>query len=88
MAVLEKEDWKSMVDMVANARQVVYSVQDVDQKLANYANFMSKTNASSNELTRKDFTVLDEKDSREVPKELFVPGTLYFLKKDVNSSSC
>ncbi|KAF6164973.1 hypothetical protein GIB67_005342 [Kingdonia uniflora] len=31
---------------------------------------------------------LDEKDSCEVPKELFVPGTLYFVKRDVNSSSC
>ncbi|KAF6153234.1 hypothetical protein GIB67_036580 [Kingdonia uniflora] len=88
MAVLEKEDWKSVVDMVANAKQVVSSVQDVARKLADYANFTSKTDASSNELTRKDFKVLDEKYSCEVPKELFVPGTLYFVKRDVNNSSC
>ncbi|KAF6151275.1 hypothetical protein GIB67_020597 [Kingdonia uniflora] len=27
-------------------------------------------------------------DSCEVPKDLFVRGTLYFVKRDVNSSSC
>lgn len=46
MSVLEKEDWKSFVELVANAKQVVSSVQDVARKLADYAKFRSKTNAS------------------------------------------
>ncbi|KAI3960014.1 hypothetical protein MKW98_016738 [Papaver atlanticum] len=44
--ILEKEDWKSVVDMIANAKQVVSSVQDVARKLADYASFGSKTDSS------------------------------------------
>lgn len=43
MSVLEKEDWKSFVELVANAKQVVSSVQDVARKLADYGKFRSKT---------------------------------------------
>lgn len=39
MSVIEKEEWKSVIDLVTNAKQVVYSVQDVAHKLADYANF-------------------------------------------------
>lgn len=39
MSVIEKEDWKRCIDLVANAKQVVSSVQDVALKLADYANF-------------------------------------------------
>lgn len=38
MSVIEKEDWKSFIDMVTNAKQVMTSVQDVARKLADYAN--------------------------------------------------
>lgn len=37
MGVLEKEDWRSVTDLVTNAKQVVTSVQDVARKLADYA---------------------------------------------------
>nr|XP_027189676.1 uncharacterized protein LOC101505526 isoform X4 [Cicer arietinum] len=53
MSVIEKEDWKRCIDLVANAKQVVSSVQDVALKLADYANFRrnkspSEINASKN----------------------------------------
>lgn len=53
---MEKEDWKSFVELVANAKQVVSSVQDVARKLADYAKFRSKTNASG-----KTFFFLEKK---------------------------
>lgn len=48
MGVLEKEDWRSVTDLVTNAKQVVTSVQDVARKLADYAKlsnskFLGKT---------------------------------------------
>lgn len=39
MTVIEKEDWKSFIDFVTNAKNVVSSVQDVAHKLADYTNF-------------------------------------------------
>lgn len=39
MTVLEKEDWRSVVGLVTNAKQVMNSVQDVASKLADYAKF-------------------------------------------------
>lgn len=42
-SVLEKEDWKSVVDLFTNAKQVVTSVQDVARKLVDYAKFRSQT---------------------------------------------
>ena len=43
--VLEKEDWKHIVDIVTNAKLVVSSIQDVANKLADYAKVV--TSASS-----------------------------------------
>lgn len=37
--VLEKQDWKSIVEWVGNAKQVVSLVQDVARNLSDYANF-------------------------------------------------
>ena len=42
MSLIDKEDWKSIIGLVTNAKQVVTSVQDVAQKLADYAKFTSK----------------------------------------------
>lgn len=42
MSVVEKEDWKNVIDLVTNAKQMVSSMQDVARKLADYANFTSK----------------------------------------------
>ncbi|KAJ6938758.1 hypothetical protein NC651_005253 [Populus alba x Populus x berolinensis] len=41
MSVLEKEDWKSVIGLVTNAKQVISSVQDVAQKLVDHARFCS-----------------------------------------------
>ena len=46
MSVLEKEDWKSVLEFLTNAKQVVSSVQDVARKVADYAKFRSRTNHS------------------------------------------
>lgn len=48
MSVVEKEDWRSVIDLVTNAKQVVSSVQDVARKLSDYAKFGSSKNASGN----------------------------------------
>ncbi|XP_026400995.1 uncharacterized protein LOC113296852 [Papaver somniferum] len=95
--ILEKEDWKSVVDMIANAKQVVSSVQDVARKLADYASFGSKTD-SSDDSVRKELLPVRAKEtspgdnstsvvnegSVDIPEELFIPGTLYFLKRDLD----
>ena len=47
--MVEKEDWKNVIDLVTNAKQVVSSVQDVAQKLADYAKFWN-TKTSSGKL--------------------------------------
>lgn len=42
MSLAEKEDWKNVIDLVTNAKQVVSSVQDVAWKLADYAKFRNQ----------------------------------------------
>lgn len=44
--MVEKEDWRSIIDLVTNAKQVVSSVQDVAAKLADYAKFRSNKDSS------------------------------------------
>ena len=46
MTVFEKEDWKRIVELVTNAKQVVSSVQDVARKLADYAKLRGQTKFS------------------------------------------
>lgn len=95
--ILEKEDWKSVVDMIANAKQVVSSVQDVARKLADYASFGSKTDSSDGPVRKEllpvraketspgdDSTSVVKAGSVDMPEELFIPGTLYFLKRDLD----
>ncbi|XP_031262478.1 uncharacterized protein LOC116120653 [Pistacia vera] len=53
LSVIEREDWKNVLDMVTNAKQMVSSVQDVARKLADYAKFRCK-NDSSDVLIRKE----------------------------------
>lgn len=36
VSVLQKEDWRGVIDLFTNAKQVVSSVQDVAWKLADY----------------------------------------------------
>lgn len=42
-SVLEKEDWKNVIELFTNAKQVVTSVQDVARKLVDYAKFRGQT---------------------------------------------
>lgn len=42
MSVIEREDWRSVIDLVSNAKQVVSMMQDGARKLADYAKFRSK----------------------------------------------
>lgn len=51
--MVEKEDWKNVIDLVTNAKQVVSSVQDVARKLADYANFTSKKDSSGKHMSLK-----------------------------------
>ncbi|XVF32421.1 hypothetical protein REPUB_Repub17cG0081100 [Reevesia pubescens] len=94
MSVVEKGDWKSVVDLVTNAKLVVSSVQDVACKLADYAHFKSKKESSNSgstsvssasKLKTKNVAVLqNEEGAYTVPEELFVPGTVYYLKRNVD----
>lgn len=102
MGVLEKEDWRSVTDLVTNAKQVVTSVQDVARKLADYAKL---SNSKFLEIpARKDSLVLPsapptavsagtvpvsekKEDDCKVPEELFVPGTVYCLRRHVDTAT-
>ncbi|KAJ4956110.1 hypothetical protein NE237_012893 [Protea cynaroides] len=119
MSMLEKEDYKRIVDLVANAKHVVSSVQDVARKVADYAKFTDKTNASgmvtgeryglgihhtdlgvsirkesiataevphsSKSLVGSAASVKEDRSS--MPQELFVPGTVYYLKRKVDAEN-
>ncbi|KAL7226445.1 hypothetical protein ACSBR1_021525 [Camellia fascicularis] len=86
MSALEKEDWKNVIGLVSNAKNVVSSVQDVARKLADYAKFGGQTKVSGVSSTSKaarEIAVLGKKDSAMPEEELFVPGTLYYLKRNI-----
>ncbi|XVF21617.1 hypothetical protein REPUB_Repub12eG0105800 [Reevesia pubescens] len=99
MSMVEKADWKSVVDLVTNAKLVVSSVQDVARKLADYAQFKSIKESSdspmknkptsvplASKLEAKNVAVLQkEEGTYTVPEELFVPGTVYYLKRNVDN---
>lgn len=103
VSVLEKEDWKGVIDLVTNARLVVSSVQDVARKLAEYAKFRGQTKRS--ELpTKGEVEVVQSIPRTSNPAgagcdilkcdttacdiaELYVPGTLYHLKRNVIAKS-
>ncbi|KAL9357940.1 hypothetical protein Peur_051193 [Populus x canadensis] len=104
MSVVEKEDWKSVIGLVTNAKQVVTSIQDVAQKLADYAKFGSNKNSPDGSITRESLaipaapstskattenSVIPEKErnANALPKELFVPGSVYYLKRDINTDA-
>ncbi|XP_022860283.1 uncharacterized protein LOC111380854 isoform X3 [Olea europaea var. sylvestris] len=103
VSVLEREDWKGIVDLVTNARLFVSSVQDVARKLAEYAKFRGQTKHSELPAKREVEVVQSipqtsnpagvgcdilkrDKTACEVA-ELYVPGTLYYLKRDVVAKS-
>lgn len=95
MSVLEKEDWKHIIDIVTNAKQFVSSVQDVAWKFAHYAKFRTKKNVSpqvpvtSNPVvaTEDGTNVIKEGVVSKLPEELFIPGSVYYLKRNLISPS-
>ncbi|OMO78447.1 Lipase, class 3 [Corchorus capsularis] len=101
MSVVEKADWKGVIDLVTNAKQVVSSVQDVAWKLADYAKFKNQKESYDNLVTEKSTPVTlaskpetkivavlkNEEGASAVPEELFVPGTVYYLKRNVDDDA-
>ncbi|KAL6527687.1 hypothetical protein OROMI_029498 [Orobanche minor] len=97
-SVFSREDWKGVIDLVTNAKQVVSSVQDVARRLAEYAKFRGQTKypeiptkkevprvSSSN--TRANQVKLEKQPDSKVGESLFVPGTVYYLKRNVDAES-
>ncbi|KAF3320249.1 Sn1-specific diacylglycerol lipase beta [Carex littledalei] len=89
MTILEKEDWKGVVDIVTNAKLVVSSIQDVAHKLADYASISStNSNALKDSQQPKELKGSQGTNSSTfVAEELFVPGTTYFLKREMEEAS-
>lgn len=90
MSVLQKEDWRGVVDLFTNAKQVVSSVQDVARRLADYAKLRSQTKHSESTVPRVPDTSNSKVNTsslvrQEGEAELFVPGTLYILKRNANA---
>uniref|UniRef100_I1QRI5 Fungal lipase-type domain-containing protein n=1 Tax=Oryza glaberrima TaxID=4538 RepID=I1QRI5_ORYGL len=89
VSVLEKEDWKHIVDIVTNAKLVVSSIQDVARKLADYAKIVTVSTSSDaikdqdRPLSASEVLSPDSKEDVFVPEDLFLPGTLYYLKRDI-----
>ncbi|KAK4796198.1 hypothetical protein SAY86_028524 [Trapa natans] len=101
MSVVEKEDWKNLIELVSNAKQVVSSVQDVARKLADYANFRKNKESivqrptlladvpnkvDSSEPRTKDVAVV-KREEVKAEEELLVPGTVYYLKRKVDNGN-
>ncbi|XP_047958333.1 uncharacterized protein LOC125203873 isoform X1 [Salvia hispanica] len=104
VSVLSREDWRGVIDVVTNAKQVVASVQDVAKKLAEYAKFRGETKypeipmkdeiptvTSASQIPSSRIKSSDQqnlgKPASTVAEELYVPGTVYYLKKNVETES-
>ncbi|KAH7691667.1 alpha/beta-Hydrolases protein [Dioscorea alata] len=89
MSVLEKDDWKRIVDLVTNAKQVVSSVQEVARKLADYATNISNASEDSrrNKSVHPSKPIAGSnniaKQDGAMPVELFTPGMIYYLKREI-----
>lgn len=89
-SVMEKEDLKHIVDIVTNAKLVVSSIQDVAHKLADYAKVVTASASSDvkDPPRLQSSTQVLNPESEEhvyVPEDLFLPGTLYYLQRDVEN---
>ncbi|KAL9264325.1 Diacylglycerol lipase-beta-like protein [Drosera capensis] len=100
MSVIEKEDWRSLAELVTNAKQVMCSVQDAARKVADFANFRSGTSfpevPSENlpnvgscdaSISKPNAAEMKEEPATFSHAELFVPGTIYYLKRSHTSHS-
>ncbi|GER55193.1 alpha/beta-Hydrolases superfamily protein [Striga asiatica] len=97
-SVFSKEDWKGVIDLVANAKQVVTSVQDVARKFAEYAKFRGHSKFSEIPTKKREIPIatssnkysddkagLEKRAASKATEDLFVPGTVYYLKRNVDS---
>lgn len=87
---MEKEDLKHIVDIVTNAKLVVSSIQDVAHKLADYAKVVTASASSDVKdppRLQSSTQVLNPESEEDVyvPEDLFLPGTLYYLQRDVEN---
>uniref|UniRef100_A0A7N0VHP6 Fungal lipase-type domain-containing protein n=2 Tax=Kalanchoe fedtschenkoi TaxID=63787 RepID=A0A7N0VHP6_KALFE len=80
-SILDKDDWRSILELVTNAKQVVSSVQDVAKKLAQYARINSSS-SSSDTPARKEALVSSSTFSTSKLEETSVSAA----KKDQNGS--
>ncbi|KAF3556242.1 hypothetical protein F2Q69_00010522 [Brassica cretica] len=90
-SVIEKEEWKSVLDLVTNAKQVVSSVQDAARKVSEYAKFGNKNDfpelpSSKNHQSDSLSTEPTTKDVVKLPEELYVPGAVYYLMRNVRGN--
>ncbi|PAN11058.1 hypothetical protein PAHAL_2G138600 [Panicum hallii] len=86
VSVLEKEDLKHIVDIVTNAKLVVSSIQDVARKLGDYAKIVSvstNSDVAKNPADSRKVLSSDSTNDVFVPEDLFLPGTLYYLQRDI-----
>lgn len=92
-SVIEKEEWKSVLDLVTNAKQVVSSVQDAARKVSEYAKFGNKNDfpelPSSSKNNQSDSLSAETttKDVVKLPEELYVPGAVYYLMRNVRGNT-
>ncbi|OAY67371.1 Sn1-specific diacylglycerol lipase alpha [Ananas comosus] len=95
MTILEKEDLKGIIDIVTNAKLFVSSVQDVARKFADYAKFRNASDTSNASLckssaapekSRSEASAIVKQDGSE-SEELFAPGTLYYIKRQIDDIS-
>ncbi|CAG7873783.1 unnamed protein product [Brassica rapa] len=91
-SVIEKEEWKSVLDLVTNAKQVVSSVQDAARKVSEYAKFGNKNEfpelpSSKNNQSDSLSTETTTKDVVKLPEELYVPGAVYYLMRNVRGNT-
>lgn len=94
VSVFKREDWKGVIDLVANAKQVVSSVQDVARKLSEYAKFRGQTDYSDMDIEKEVPKVPSASRASNLVKQeglphklanLFVPGTVYYLKRNMDA---
>ncbi|CAA0816825.1 alpha/beta-Hydrolases superfamily protein [Striga hermonthica] len=96
-SVFSKEDWKGVIDLVTNAKQVVTSVQDVARKFAEYAKFRGQSKYSETPTKKREIPIatssnkysdkpgLEKRAASKATEDLFVPGIVYYLKRNVDS---
>ncbi|KAK4418375.1 hypothetical protein Salat_2250200 [Sesamum alatum] len=105
ITAFKNEDWKGVIDLVTNTKHVASSIQDVAQKLAEYAKFREQRKYSEMPM-KEEVSVVPSHSRTSSPSSIssghvehensacgtatdfFVPGTLYYLKKNTGAENC